>query len=231
MLETQVRDDRTFTWSRPRFRGQVCAAGVCVPGLPDVGLGGDFAAGGWKTTTLGECSMLVDGEPGETSQGFTSGGKATAAMRLVLSGETLYVEVTDDAFVTEGKVVDTLDIGSWFTYAMPAAQPGYQRHRRLRMDGRLVDDAGRSRKVDAGIGPGMRRFALPAEWLTNSEGWEVTYEETDDGRTSTGKLSTPGLTQMPPPLFWAREGRASRRGHRFASSRRGRGFRKRLLHL
>jgi hypothetical protein len=202
MLETHVSGGRTFTWIWPRFRGQVCAGGVCVPGLPDVDLDENFARGEWKTTSLGECSMLVDGAPAETSQGFASGGKATAAMRLLLSGETLYVEVTDDVFVTDGKVVDTLDIGSWVTYAMPAERTGYQEHQRLRMDGQLIDDAGKNRKVDVAIGPGTRRFALPGRWVKNPGEWEVTYEDTDDGRTYASKLST-GPHEMPPPLFWA----------------------------
>jgi hypothetical protein len=201
-LETYVHGDRTFTWAWPSFRGQACAGDVCVPGLPDVRLPEDFARREWRTTALGACSMLVDGASGETSQGFASGGKPTAAMRLLLSDETLYVEVTDDAFVTEGRVVDVLDIGSWFTYAKPAEQTGYQRHRRLRMDGRLVDDAGKSQKVDVAIGPGTRRFALSGEWVNNADEWEITYEDTDDGRAYAGKLST-GPHETPPPRFWA----------------------------
>jgi hypothetical protein len=55
MLETYVRDGRTFTWMGPSFRGQACAGGVCVPGLPDVDLDEDFARRGWKTTSLGAC--------------------------------------------------------------------------------------------------------------------------------------------------------------------------------
>jgi hypothetical protein len=111
---------------------------------------------------------------GETSQGFASGGKTTAALRLLLSGDTLYVEVTDDVFVTHGTVVDTLDIGSWFTYQMPAERTGYQKHQRLRVDGQLLDDAGMSRKVDVAVGPGTRRFALPGSWVKSPGEWELT---------------------------------------------------------
>jgi hypothetical protein len=197
-LETHVSEGATFTWMWPRFRGQVCAGGACVPALPDVELNEDFAHGGWKTSSLGACSMLVDGAPGETSQGFRS-GKPTAAMRLLISDWTLYVEVTDDVFITEGTVVDTLDIGSWSMHAKPGEGP---RHLRLRMDGRLTDFAGESRRVDVVTGLGMRRFALPGGRVKNLGEWEVTYEDTDDGHTIAGKLST-GPHEMPPPVFWA----------------------------
>jgi hypothetical protein len=38
--------------------------------------------------------------------------------------------------------------------------------------------------------------------VKNSDEWEVTYEDTDDGRIYASKLST-GPHEMPPPLFWA----------------------------
>lgn len=199
-LETFVGRDRTYTWMWPSFRGQVCSAGRCVPGLPDVDLGERFARGEWKTTSLGACSMLVDRAPGETSQGVVSGGHATAAMRLLLSGETLYVEVSDDVFIDGAGVVDTLDVGSWFTQEMTGERG--QEHHRVRMNGQVTDGGRKSGPVDVATGQGMRRFALPAKWVTDDEEWSVTYEDTDDGNTYASKLST-GPHEMPPPVFWA----------------------------
>lgn len=171
-----------------------------MPGLPDVDLDEGFAGGGWKTTALDACSMLVDGAPGETSQGFASGGKPTASMRLLLSGDTLYAEVTDDVFVTRGKVVDTLDVGSWFTFEMTGDRG--QEHHRVHMDGQFSDGFGKRGRVDVAIAGGTRRFALPAKWVNDHEEWAVVYQDTDDGQTFASQLST-GPHDMAPPLFEA----------------------------
>ncbi len=197
-LETHVSGGSTVTWSWPAFRGEACAGGRCVPALPEVPLGEDFAREGWKTTALGGCSMLVDGKPGATSQGVASGAPS-AAFRMLLSEGKLYVEVTDDVFVTQGAVVDTLDIVSWFDGGKPGQGP---RHQRLRMDGRLTDDMGADRKTDVVNGPGTRRFALPGGAAMGPHDWKVVYEDSDDGRTLAGELSS-GPHDIPPPRLRA----------------------------
>jgi hypothetical protein len=122
-----------------------------------------------------------------------------SAFRLLLSEGTLYVEVTDDMFVTGGAVVDTLDFGWWNPEAKPGETP---RHERLRMDGKLRDARGKVITVDMSVTPTSRRFALPAaSWILYDE-WAATYEDTDDGRTLASRLST-GPHEMPPPIFTA----------------------------
>jgi hypothetical protein len=132
-------------------------------------------------------------------------GRATVVTPRPRRGEsegTLYVEATDDVFVTEGAVVDTLDVGYWWSEARPGDRP---RHLRLRMDGRLEESSGEERKVEAVIAPGIRRFALPGRRLMGLDEWEVSYEDTDDGRTHAARLST-GPHEAPPPRFSAPDG-------------------------
>jgi len=155
-----------------------------------------FTRGGWKTTGLGECATLVDGAtaPGdETSHGERVAHDASSSVRLLLSEGTLYVEVTDDVFVTEGRAVDTLVFYSSSTHAMPGDRGHTER---LLMDGTLTGWDGKVRRVEVATGPSARRFALADAWPgpDDPEGhWRMAYEDTDDGRTfgpgqSTGKL-------------------------------------------
>jgi hypothetical protein len=190
--ERSVVDGREVTWDWQVFGGQACYRGTCVAALPDVSItDGGFARGGWKSAALGECALLVDG---------ASRGTPSSAFRLLLSDGTLYVEVTDDRFVTGGAVADTLDFGWWNREAKPGEPP---RHERLRMDGKLRDALDKVTNVDMSVTPTSRRFALPAtaEWIQDEE-WEATYEDTDDGRTLAARLST-GPHEMPPPVFTA----------------------------
>ena len=72
--------------------------------VPDVeALPKDFAATLWKTTHLGGCAALIDGSAGH---GFTTfgrkGGEKDSAMRVVRSGDTLFVEISDDRWTGAG---------------------------------------------------------------------------------------------------------------------------------
>jgi hypothetical protein len=191
--ERTVLEGREVMWDWQTFGGQACYRGTCVPALPDVSVKDpEFARGGWKSAALDHCALLVDG---------ASRGTSSSAFRLLLSDEILYVEVTDDKFVTAGPVVDTLDLGRWFSEAKPDEPP---RHERLRMDGQLRDWLGKVITVDVSITPTSRRFALPAaswSWIRD-EKWEATYEDTDDAHTVAARLST-GPHEMPPPVFTA----------------------------
>src|ERR1019366_5373348 len=93
----------------------------CSPILPAVLIAGDagaFVDGAWKSTALGDCAMALEGD--------------SASVRAVLSDETLFLEVTDDAFVTRGAVVDAIEVVSESEAAMPGEHP---RHETLAMDG------------------------------------------------------------------------------------------------
>lgn len=199
--ETHVDGARRTTWSYKTFRGEGCERDDCVPALPDVPVAdATFARTGWKTTGLGECAMLVDGQargPNDTSRGVVSGGRATAALHLLLSEGTLYLEVEDDVFITQGPVVDTLDLRSSFSEATPGERP---LHERLRMDGTLLDHAGHVRQLELAVTPTSRRFALRGVWPLPFDVWDVTYEDTDDGH-SLVRLSTGAHGLRSPPTF------------------------------
>jgi hypothetical protein len=189
--ERLVYRGRELTWDWHAFRGQACMGSACVPVLPDVRMNeAGFARGGWKTTTLGDCALRVDRANGSTSP---------AALRLLLSEQILYVEVTDDVFVTTGAVVDTLE----FVWLVPEGKPGDSpRHERLRMDGTFQDSLGKRTTVEMSVTPTSRRFVLPAPSWIRYDQWEATYEDTDDGRAVVERLTT-GAPETPPPVFTA----------------------------
>ena len=161
------------SWDWAAFRGEACSLTehACSPILPSAQIADDgaFAGGGWKTTALGECSLLVEEKP-----------PSTASVR-VLSGDTLYIEVTDDVFVTQGAAVDAIEVVSTF----PEAKPGESAWAdRLAMDGTLTDHDGKRRQVGvAEAGPSTRRFAVKGLWPPAERYWSIAYEDTDDGHT------------------------------------------------
>jgi uncharacterized protein YndB with AHSA1/START domain len=65
--------------------------------IPEVTLPADFVANGWQTTGLGACSASLDHSI------FGDAGRSPASAKVVVSGATLFVEVTDDRFVGPGK--------------------------------------------------------------------------------------------------------------------------------
>jgi hypothetical protein len=180
-----------WTWSYDTLRGQACDHNGCVPMVPEARIAdASFARDGWKTTRLGECAMLLDGagnSPDDASGGVWVPHGATASVRVLLSEGTLYVEVTDDVFVTQGAVVDTLVIESSFSEAMPGERGHVER---IRMDGTVTDRDGKVHKVEVATGPSTRRFALKDAWARWDWLWRLSYEDTDDGRTVGATLAT-----------------------------------------
>jgi hypothetical protein len=75
--------------------------------IPSIGLPATYINGGWKTTALGDCSILVDGE----KHGFTVHGSQAApadeSFRVVASrvgdDSFLFVEIKDDHWVGPGQ--------------------------------------------------------------------------------------------------------------------------------
>jgi hypothetical protein len=185
--QTQHGDGPTLTWDYGAFSGQECEEGYCAPVMVEASVEDDgFAKGGWKTTDLGECSMQLDSE---TVRGVAT--KATSAVRLLEVAGTLYVQVTDDAFVTKGAIVDEIVFRAIFEQAMSAREA---RSARLRMDGQLTDWKGNVRHVEMAEGPSTRRFALTDVWPEPEDEWHIAYEDTDDGRTRGQRL---GNGQVP----------------------------------
>jgi hypothetical protein len=170
---------RSRQWDWDAFRGRTCwrAQDECSEVVPTARIVDDGAfvgRDGWKTTSLGSCSLPVEGR--------------SASVRLLLVDETLFVEVTDDAFVTRGTVVDAIEVVSSLEEATPANRPWVQR---LTMDGTFTDHDGTTRRVEvAESGPNVRRFALKDLWLTPFRVWWLAYEDTDDGRSVAERLSS-----------------------------------------
>jgi hypothetical protein len=191
-------DGADMVWDYTTFRGQSCERGECRPLLLEAPVADEaFAKGGWRTTGLGECGMLVDGITSagdDTWHGGPLGAGATASVRALLSDGTLYVEVTDDTFVTHGPVVDTLVLESIRSDSFPTAHP---RRERLRMDGMLTDWDGHVRQVEWAAGPSSRRFALKDGWPMPEDLWKLTYEDTDDGRKLGSRLAMSRTMERP----------------------------------
>jgi hypothetical protein len=196
-LERETQGGGSLTWNYGAFHGEACEEQECAPVLLEARVADEsFSRGGWKTSGLGECATLVDGAttPGDnTSHGERVARGASSSVRLLLVEGTLYVEVTDDVFVTKSRVADALVFYSSSTHAMPGERG---RTERLLMDGTLTDWDGKVRQVEVVTAPTTRRFALTDAWPgpDDPEGhWRMAYEDTDDGRTfgsgqSTGKL-------------------------------------------
>ena len=71
--------------------------------IPEVSLPPAFLAGGWKTTGLGRCAARVGGDHGFTVHG-AKGTAADSSMRVVFaSADELFIEVTDNRFVSGAK--------------------------------------------------------------------------------------------------------------------------------
>lgn len=84
-------------------------AGLLVPviGVPDA-----FAQGGWRDTALGDCALALDSDAAvddsweleEPPGGFRIHGEADkaddAAMKVIMNGNTLYLEIQDDIWMT-----------------------------------------------------------------------------------------------------------------------------------
>jgi hypothetical protein len=166
-------------WDWGVFQGLECWSGgaECGALLPAARIEDDGAftgRDGWKTTGLGACSVTAQGR--------------SASIRLLLVDSTLYVEVTDDAFVTRRPVVDAIELVSTSEDAKPGDLAWVER---LTMDGTLTDHLGRQRHVDlAEAGASVRRFAWKDAWPPDDRIWWLSYVDTDDGRTA-GERITP----------------------------------------
>jgi hypothetical protein len=121
------RQDRSETWDSDDFSGELELGVFYCPGksptaadassadsnVPDVEIAAlriphpslpeTFVADGWKTTGLGRCAARVGGDRGFIVHG-AKGTAADASMRIVFSSQgNVFVEVTDDRFVTGAK--------------------------------------------------------------------------------------------------------------------------------
>ena len=170
--------------------------GVCVPALPDVNVVGARGAPFWTTTGLGACAMLVDGATSrdDIARGVAT-GLPTAALRLVLSGDTLVIEVSDDVFVTRARRPTRSTSGTRARSSVRARSTSDCAWTAL-----PSIESGRALTVEMTAAPGVRRFAMPDTRRLLDAEWEAAYDDVDDGRTSRGTLST-GKGDLAPPVF------------------------------
>ncbi len=179
--------DRESSWDWEAFRGHACWHGHddCGELLPVAHVADDaYGSGAWKTTALGQCALLIDGTP---SHGVAEPpGSPTASVRVLLADDVLYLEVTDDVFVTRGSVVDAIEV-VWSSYeAKPGDHPSVER---LTMDGKLTLEHVTHPIEVAEAGPNTRRFAVKS-WPPAMGSWSLSYVDTDDGRTVRQRISS-----------------------------------------
>ncbi|MCA9618751.1 MAG: hypothetical protein KC731_07010 [Myxococcales bacterium] len=109
----------SVTWDHVAFRGAIrwraprCGPSPQEPGelrehaaalLPHLELDPDFSAQGWRRIGLGDCATVIDAEHG----GFVLAGEPSVRLRLLGSGDQLFVELEDD----DGPSGDQLEI--WY---------------------------------------------------------------------------------------------------------------------
>ncbi len=149
---------RDFTgsayWDHTRFQGGKCRQGstvdTCVEPsltLPSIDVGAAFAAGDWRTTGLGDCSMRF------------------GPVRALLSRDQLYVEVpvapepTPLPLQIEFTLIGGLPTDMFFwTLGMDGTLA-------LEVNGKRRKTSAHAEKVDAGSS--VRRFMLTSFWPTN----------------------------------------------------------------
>ncbi|MGH7296190.1 MAG: hypothetical protein ACRELB_14710 [Polyangiaceae bacterium] len=190
-------------WDEDAFRGEWCdpqAPGACSPVLPDVRIDddGSFARGGWQTTGLGACSLLV-------------GGSASgASLRLLMSDRTLYVEITDDALVGRAPAADHLVVFS--DYLESKGGSGWVDD--LAFDGTWTGhDHARRHMATSEVSPTVRRFAIDGVFPLAPRSFSVTYEDAAGEKSARRRLRAPsskGATL--PVLTWGGASCAPRDG-------------------
>jgi hypothetical protein len=191
-----------------------------------------FRDGGWKTTGLGSCSTTVNSQGSAASgithgAGFvthgTPGGPSEASFKIVMASATeLYIEVRDDAWISEGSSwvrADHLEI--WAGKQLKGEQIDCLEGRPqplqwgITLDGEVHPAHGRPKehpKVErAEVRRGEELEALRFK-ITLPEAYSaltVVYSDTDDGKrqkrliaTSDLKFGNPrtlgGFQEMPP---------------------------------
>jgi hypothetical protein len=149
--------------------------------------------------------MLLDAEHGQPS------GNASASVRAMITNDALYLEVSDDKFVTRGRVVDLVE----FTIAPFDWKPGEAHVMHLTMDGAIASarDTGAQRQQTRAemesVDPQTRRFRVAATWGEYaSRTARLAYHDTDDGASTQGVLSSGPYTEdiLDAPACTARDG-------------------------
>jgi hypothetical protein len=97
----------------------------------------------------------------------------------------MYIEVSDDAFVTAGNVVDRLDVILTAQHALPGEALSW----RLFMDGRVEAVSGRPPSAEmVTVTPTLRRFKLAGVAVEWRELARLSYVDTADGLSERARL-------------------------------------------
>ncbi|MGD0676980.1 MAG: hypothetical protein ABSC94_16315 [Polyangiaceae bacterium] len=200
-------------WDWAAFAGGTChpeTDGSCSTpslALPSVDLASDpFTGSGWKRTALEGCALRFGADPmGPSPEATPPIPGASATVRALLGNGALYIEVSDDRFVTYGSVRDRLIV----EFSNPQALPEEMSSWELRMDGTLNGKLGTGRRLvegraeRAGLDPTVRRFRLTGVWTERDTLVRIGYEDTDDGLTVHPFASAAGWGPVRP--VWADE--------------------------
>jgi hypothetical protein len=142
-----------------------------------------FASGAWRWVSLGDCGVNVDGVGNGVLE--PAGAASRTIVRALLADDAIYIEVSDDAFVTTGKVVDRLDVILTTKHALPGEPLSW----RLFMDGSVEAVSGPPPSAEmVSVTPTVRRFKLTGVAIA----WRVlallSYIDTADGLSERVRL-------------------------------------------
>ena len=183
-------------------RNEVPSYAVASVLIPLLELPADFVASGWRTTALGTCAASIDGD----ASGYTihrSGDKGgDARLKAVVSGDHLFVEVSDDRFVGPGKSWikdDHLELWRGDFTSGRGRQCGSNEERMVQWGIRVADGAvfpahGTPEPltgVERVIAGRTARFKIPLPGPY--ERMTIVYSDSDDGRRQDRLIATSEL--------------------------------------
>lgn len=107
--------------------GSPCDHGATLPWLTIADP--EFDRTGWRSTSLGDCAVLLDSAHGTAPLG----DRIPVWLKVLFTDHFIYVEVHDDTFVTKGPVIDQLE----FAREPDDAEPGELQMMTASVDGRF----------------------------------------------------------------------------------------------
>jgi hypothetical protein len=172
--------------------------------VPKLELPAAFTAGGWKTTGLGSCGVLIDGDQsGYTLHGAASPGDAT--LRVVASTQgVLFVEVRDDRWTGPSRSWvkdDHLELWLAREPSPSGADAGTAKGTAVQWGIRIADGATFSafgapeplKGVEVVRRGPVALVKIPFAPAAGDERFAVVYSDGDDGKTQERLIATAPL--------------------------------------
>jgi hypothetical protein len=174
------------TWDFERSRGRDCVRrspdvpcstlGLAIPLLTVADP--SFAEGSWKSVSLGDCGVTIDESTRDVFPSFEGGATTYPTVRALATDWDMYLEVSDDAFVVTGRVVDVLTVALSDGENAPDKGVAWS----LFMDGRVKAGGGQVPRVEmVSVSPTLRRFRLSGNAIKWHRQLYVSYLDTADG--------------------------------------------------